>query len=284
MSFEEIETRPGKASGEQASITLFVAGGASARLPNALVSIGSQIGSRLNWQGKGTVALQIGRGPDSGKIRLSARPGAPYTIRPMRHPGTWQVQLGHVPEFGNKAERKRMTTARLVDPQTVEIDLPAWQEAAPAAAQKAAQAAREFADAAQVPRAPENAPVKPAAPKLPPAPQLPQPEPAFADHERPGRGGRTVSKDDVTLKVGGSKPYSISNGRSGLCLNDMQADFLEPLVRALGALIPTAQIVQQAGLRAEECTWLDCDLRPLLKTIGLHLSKHGPFYSLKKES
>lgn len=305
MSFEEITSQKREPDlSRAASIAMVSRNGHRAY---ALVSISAAVGERLiAWERGGKAALQIGKGEDTGKIRIVAKEEGDCTLRAMRHPHTWQIILGCHSIFGSDPRPTVHTAARVIDVRTVEIDLPAFgaetaREDGPVLAAAAVQAAKEWADEARVGAAQNNAPAR-----LPAAPRLPVPKAPAAVRAAPGvpkqaSGGsvphppvasppaasapavrKAVEREGVTLAPHPNAHLGHEH-RGGLPLNERQALFLEPLVVALGSLIPTAAIIQRTGLRAEELTWCHCDLQPMVRTIGLKLEFHKPFYILKKE-
>lgn len=296
MSFEEVSARE-MVLAQAASITMVSRNGCPAY---ALLSLSSVVGKDLTgWARGGKASLQIGKGTDTGKIRIVAKPDGDLTFRQMRHPHTWQLVLGHHAIFGTEPRKGHYTAARAIDRNTVEIDLPAWgastaRKDGPLAAAKAVQAAKEWSDEVRVGARGKTQPATlPVAPRLPPIPPPAKPErarvvsvptePAKAPVAAPPPPlRRHTEREGVTLGPAPNAHIGHAN-RGGIPLTEVQALFLEPLVVALGSLIPTSVIMQRSGLRAEEITWAVCDIQPALKCIGLRLQYHKPFYILKKE-
>lgn len=299
MSFEEISVRGEASRAHAASITMVSRNGCPAY---ALLSLSGTVGKDLTgWMRGGKASLQIGKGTDTGKIRIVAKPEGDLTFRQMRHPHTWQLALGHHAIFGTEPRKGHYTAARAIDGNTVEVDLPAWgattaRKDGPLAAAKAVQAAKEWSDEVRVAARGKNAPAAlPEAPRLPsvppPAPPVrarvvsvpTEPAPAKPPAPKPPPPlRRHTERDGVTLGPAPQAHIGHAN-RGGIPLTEVQALFLEPLVVALGSLIPTSVIMQRSGLRAEEINWAVCDIQGALKCIGLRLEYYKPFYILKKE-
>lgn len=70
------------------------------------------------------VAL-IGRGEDTGKLRLARRKGAPIQARAMEKGGA-AVNFTIREELVDVDQKKQGCAARVLDKDTIEIDLPAW--------------------------------------------------------------------------------------------------------------------------------------------------------------
>ncbi|MCM2452965.1 hypothetical protein [Agrobacterium vitis] len=105
----------------------------------AVITIGADAWMALGIPDPIDFVLLIGRGPDSGRIRLQRRDSGSVQVSVRKLAGgkkLYQLPLGHRPEFPDRRERAVPVEWAIIDDQTFEIVLPeSWSkptESAPA--------------------------------------------------------------------------------------------------------------------------------------------------------
>lgn len=251
--------------------------------PACVVGLRRVILQKAKWTSC-DVKLQIGSGEDAGKMRLCKAPEG-QGVAPLRFlkKDSAVVDLGFIAAFGMKPKVSTAIEAKIVDPNTIELMLPNWEE---------------VADAVDDDDPEEDPPARAAAPE--PEKFRPEPRSPSLDNRAPrpqtpplriGNGHEAAKNAPPIEKFGvrvlfGPTPAIFYDGEN-LPLSDRQATFLGHLVRGLGQIMLTADLVQRMDIPASGGAAIVADefeaLKPRLAEIGLglrHVQKMG--YSLSK--
>ncbi len=91
------------------------------------VAISSTIFSKLNWQARAPILVQLGIGEHAKKMRLSLTNNekeALCIVHKLKN-GV-MFSLGYMEEFSDIAHTKAPVNVRIINENTIEIDLPEW--------------------------------------------------------------------------------------------------------------------------------------------------------------
>lgn len=123
MAFERLEVRA-KAGGpvKPAAVTLSCVGGA--KRPAAVISFTPEFRTAAGFTEKSKFDVLIGRGEDSGRLRLVASDAGIVSARIFKRTKAFFVNLGFVPEIGTVGAKRTPTDARVIERGTVEVDIP----------------------------------------------------------------------------------------------------------------------------------------------------------------
>lgn len=221
------------------------------------------------------VQLLIGSDDDRGKIRLVFKGDGKTAHVFAPKLGGVKIDLGYVKQFPDASKARIEVNARKITVRVVEIDLPDWDKVGEPEPKKK-RPPREpepvvLQTAKLAPRASSGLVPRRAAPAAPP----PR-EPISS------MNGIPVMKDGVLLNF---DPPQITHEGKIVGLTDRQAHFLKVLVRALGGIMVTADILGRMEMDVSAGMLFD-DFRALngpLEAIGLRLGHQKNFgYVLSK--
>jgi hypothetical protein len=124
MAFErlEVQAKAGGRLGKPASVTLSCVGGA--KRPAACISLSEELRIAAGFFDTTKFDVLIGRGEDSGRLRLVASKYGIVKARVFKTTKAYFVNLGFVPEIGTVRAKRTPTDARVIEGGTVEIDIP----------------------------------------------------------------------------------------------------------------------------------------------------------------
>lgn len=150
MAWQTIEQRIAGATRKAASIRLVLRGESSR--PACIVSFRKDFAASIAWKAGEPVGLQVGDGDHAGRIRIvRLKKGAASEIATVRRmqKGGMTFDLGHIPQLGIEPHDKAATDAQAIDADTIELNIPEWDDAA--------QAAGDDDEQEQIPRDPPRA-------------------------------------------------------------------------------------------------------------------------------
>lgn len=173
MPWQTIEQRVESAKQKTASIGLVVR--SEGGRPSCVIGLRRKFAETVTWKHGDPVGIQIGEGEHAGLLRLMRlKKDAKTIIASVRvmNKGGMVFDFGHIPQLGDEPHGKAGAEARLIDADTIEIVIPAWNDASAEADDELARArhyrrraqAHQDDDEDERPRA--TTPAKPAAPQV----------------------------------------------------------------------------------------------------------------------
>lgn len=285
MPFETVGERvPAVAPRKDATIQLKVR--ANATHPTCLISIRKPLAERLDLKDGMPVELQIGTGEDYGKARIAFGEDAKAKTTKVvtNRMGGARLDFGFVKQLPDVSKAKVEIDAKILFMRMVELALPDWEKV-DAGRPRVRQAKEEPPPEREAPpperKRPELTPRR--APPPPPAP------PAHVNGVIPGtttaarKADIPISREGVTITF---DPPELRYEGQSLALDDRQARFLGVLVRAIGGIMTTGDILHKMDSHETPGIIHDVCFRKLvspLEAIGLRLGHQRNFgYQLSR--
>lgn len=123
MPFEVIETRRSGKVRAPASMSLRRLKGRG--LPLCHIGLCRPVAESINLKRGERVQVQLGTAEHAGLLRLKRDPKGTAGVRPLGT-GAFILNLGHLPQFGEREIERQPCEARAVDGDTLELKIPDW--------------------------------------------------------------------------------------------------------------------------------------------------------------
>lgn len=173
MGWIELAERVAAKSKFDASVRLYQRSAASK--PTLIISLRKTIMADLKWKPNDVFGLAIGSEGNVGKVRIIRRKDKAIAKPRQMKTGSLSFDFGYVAQLGERGTFKADAVARVINADTVEVDIPAFEYEDEAADEEDEEGEEEQPPQARAPDPPKTRAPAVARPSPTPPPVRPQP-------------------------------------------------------------------------------------------------------------